>query len=308
MKADQDKVSRRALFGGAGATLAAGALLPALPSPASAAAEGDRASGENGAKPPCQFRLGLVTEGVAGEWTLEEMLLQFERFGFHAAGIVPGRRHGISLALDPDARRQVYERTTNKTNVALFSVETPCTLDPADAGTQRATLDLAAEYARLAFEINAAGILIRPGAGISVGETASPEDLDQAAALLKAMAETAAGYSLEVWVEMSGDAPGLPADLRGILDRCGHPSAGIAWSCRIADGSGGTLAAAFGEVREHLRCVHLGELWTLYPYADLFRLLRESGYDRYTLARLRPTSDPEGVLRYYRRLWEVLAG
>ncbi|MEX2579868.1 MAG: hypothetical protein WD342_12490 [Verrucomicrobiales bacterium] len=300
MKDTPEQMSRRALLRGGAGTCLAGGLLASSP----ARAGEDEAAGGKGADAPREFRLGLVTEGVAADWTLEEMLLKYERFGFDAAGVVLGRGHGISLEANFDARRQFLERTTNKTDVDLFSIETPCTLDPA---TAEAHVALAAEHALLAFETNTEGIVVRPCAEIGDGQPASAKRVDEAGDVLKAMAEAAAAHDREIWLEMSGDAPGLPATLRKIVERCDHPAAGIAWNCRIADVRGGSVAGAFDEVREHLRCVHLGELWTAYPYADLFRLLRESGYDRYTLARIPATPDPERVLRYYRRLWEALS-
>ncbi len=46
---------------------------------------------------------------------------------------------------------------------------------------------------------------------------------------------------------------------------------------------------------------------TDYPYRDLFRLLRESGYQGYCLAELsQESSDPVTVMKYYRALFDAL--
>ena len=48
-----------------------------------------------------------------------------------------------------------------------------------------------------------------------------------------------------------------------------------------------------------------------YPYRELFRLFRESGYDRVTLCEVgRSITDPSAALeflRYYKALWTELA-
>jgi hypothetical protein len=36
---------------------------------------------------------------------------------------------------------------------------------------------------------------------------------------------------------------------------------------------------------------------------EFFRLLRESGYDRYTLAEVPDSKEPERFLKYYKALW-----
>ena len=40
-----------------------------------------------------------------------------------------------------------------------------------------------------------------------------------------------------------------------------------------------------------------------YPWRELLALLREAGYDRFTLAEIQDSPDRERLLRYYRALW-----
>ena len=40
-----------------------------------------------------------------------------------------------------------------------------------------------------------------------------------------------------------------------------------------------------------------------YPYRELFTLMKQSGYDRWTLCEAAESQEPERVLRYYRALW-----
>ena len=70
----------------------------------------------------------------------------------------------------------------------------------------------------------------------------------------------------------------------------------------------GAKVSNFRLLADRIGEVHINELYREeYPYRDLFRLLRESGYQGYCLAELGQTSsDPLTVMRYYRALFNEL--
>ena len=55
------------------------------------------------------------------------------------------------------------------------------------------------------------------------------------------------------------------------------------------------------------RTAHINELYSGYPYRELFCLLRSAGFEGYCLAECQGTSDPLHVMRYYRALWQELS-
>ncbi|HEX4070491.1 MAG TPA: hypothetical protein VHX68_04960, partial [Planctomycetaceae bacterium] len=55
------------------------------------------------------------------------------------------------------------------------------------------------------------------------------------------------------------------------------------------------------------RTCHINELYSGYPYRELFSLLRSAGFEGYCLAECQATSDPLQVMRYYRALWQELS-
>ena len=63
-----------------------------------------------------------------------------------------------------------------------------------------------------------------------------------------------------------------------------------------------------------LKSCHINEIYKdstgVYPYRELFRLLREINYDRYTLVEIGRTpvdaASGEDMLRYYKALWTEL--
>ncbi|HET8547948.1 MAG TPA: hypothetical protein VFL57_08090, partial [Bryobacteraceae bacterium] len=55
-----------------------------------------------------------------------------------------------------------------------------------------------------------------------------------------------------------------------------------------------------------IRSAHINELYSPYPWRELFTLLRQMKYDRYTLCECPESPQPERFLRYYAALWREL--
>ena len=71
----------------------------------------------------------------------------------------------------------------------------------------------------------------------------------------------------------------------------------------------GSVEESFELLRPFIRCCHITDLWSDYPYAELFSLLQASGYDRFTLCEYHETVPAEAGadwLRRYRKRWEEL--
>ena len=115
--------------------------------------------------------------------------------------------------------------------------------------------------------------------------------------------------------KVHGAVTQIPKNMRTIMDACGHPSVGVTWNSNGTDVENGSVAAAFELLKPFIRSCHINDLENdaagKYPYRELFRLFRESNYDRATLCEVGrnfPNPD-EGaeVLRYYKALWTELA-
>ena len=97
--------------------------------------------------------------------------------------------------------------------------------------------------------------------------------------------------------------------MRRIMDACGHPAVGVTWNSNDSDVKGGSVKESFDLLRPFIRCCHITDLWSDYPYGELFALLKGSGYDRFTLCEYpEPVAASEGAawLRRYRKRWEDL--
>jgi sugar phosphate isomerase/epimerase len=139
----------------------------------------------------------------------------------------------------------------------------------------------------------------------------APEEktLEQIGRALAAAGKAAADEGVEIWLEVHGGGTALPANCRKIMDICSHPSVGITWNSNGTDVEGGSVKAGFDLLRPFIRCVHINDLWGSYPYRELFRLLKATGYAGFCLCEVGATIRPEDgatFLKCYQGLWKEL--
>ena len=94
--------------------------------------------------------------------------------------------------------------------------------------------------------------------------------------------------------------------MRTIMDACGHPNVGICWNCNPGEAVNGSVKPAFELLKPFILNVHLKSLAGSYPNREFFSLLRGIGYERYMLAEVAESKEPERFLQYYGALWREL--
>jgi len=89
-----------------------------------------------------------------------------------------------------------------------------------------------------------------------------------------------------------------------------HENARVCWNSNPEDLGGKGLEHNFKLVEKHLGdTVHIHDLVSGYPWRELFELLKAAKYEGWTLLEEgQPTQDPIRVMRYYRLLWQAMAG
>ena len=172
----------------------------------------------------------------------------------------------------------------------------------ADPAVVRKNIEGTKEYVRLAHDIGAPGVKVRPN-GIPKGA-----DLDatlrQIGRGLHEVGEDAAGFGVEIRVEVHGGTTQLVPNLAKIIAYADHPNVYVCWNSNPTDVKDGSIKENFALVGPKIREVHLRDLFDeAYPWRDLFALLDAQGFDGYTLAEIPESTDPERVLRYFRALW-----
>jgi sugar phosphate isomerase/epimerase len=192
--------------------------------------------------------------------------------------------------------------------VGIWGCGTVCEFHSPDQAVVRQNIETCRRFIQLAADIGGRGVKVRPNA--LPRDVPVPRTLEQIGRSLAQCGRVAADAGVEVWLEVHGSGTAHPPHIRTIMEHCNHPSVGVTWNSNPTDVRGGSVAEYFRLLRPWVRSCHINELYSGYPYRELFRLLREAGYDRVTLAEIAGMPDvpsAERLMRYYKALWTELA-
>jgi sugar phosphate isomerase/epimerase len=293
-------VNRRRFLQAAGALAAAGVTAhPAAAEPG----KGDT----NAAK----FRLGIVTYNIAQKWDVPTILKVCKGVGLSPVELRTTHKHGVEPSLSTDQRKEVRQRFADA-GIDIWGCGTTCEFHAPDADVVKKNIETCKEFVQLAADIGGKGVKVRPN-GLP-REVPVEKTLEQIGKALIPCGQAAADAGVEIWVEVHGNGTSHPPHVKTIMEQCGHPSVGLTWNSNGTDIKDGSVAEYFKLLRPWVRSCHINELYKdaagVYPYRELFRLFRETGYDRVTLCEVgkdMPTPEAgEEMLRYYKALWTEL--
>lgn len=252
------------------------------------------------------LHLGLVTYNVAKSWDLDTVLRLVGEAGLEGVEFRSTHAHGVEPSLSRSERAEVRRKCV-AAGMKQVSLGTACEFQSPDPAVVRKNVEEVREWVLLARDLGAKGIKVRPNGlpeGVPVEKT-----LEQIGQALTECGGFASDHGVEIWVEVHGQGTKEPANMRRIMDACGHPVVGITWNSNDSDVKGGSVRESFDLLQPFIRCCHITDLWSDYPYAELFSLLAGSGYRRFTLCEFPESvaaSDGAAWLRRYRKRWEEL--
>jgi sugar phosphate isomerase/epimerase len=291
------RLSRRRFVTAAG-TLAAGgvAAQTAVAGPVAAA---DR-------PPAARYRLGIVTYNIAAAWDVPTILRVCRSVGLSAVELRTTHKHGVEPSLSAAQRKEVRQRFADA-GVEIWGCGTVCEFQDPNPAVVEKNIDVCRQFVQLVADLGGKGVKVRPN-GLPP-KVPVPRTLEQIGKALIPCGRAAADAGVEIWVEVHGRGTDHPPHMRTIMETCNHRSVGITWNSNPADVADGSVSASFKLLRPWIKSVHINELHSGYPYRELFRLLRDTGYDRFTLAEIPGMPDVasgERLMRYYKALWSEL--
>jgi sugar phosphate isomerase/epimerase len=289
-------MDRRDFLAAAGA-LAGGAALP-FPAAAQQAAK---------------FRLGTISYMIGANLDLATFLKLCKDAKFEAVELRTTHAHKVEPTIGADERREVKKRIDDS-GVRLWGFGTVCEFHATDPAVVRKNIEDCRAFCKLAADLGAKGVKVRPN-GLPK-EVEPAKTLEQIGKALVECGKAAADAGVEIWVEVHGGGTQVPSNMRAIMDHCGHPSVGICWNSNPTDVKDGSIKEAFDLLKKDIKSCHINELWSGYPYRELFDGFKSIGYDRVTLMEVGGVAEapnakgPDAALRfmrYYRALWNELA-
>jgi sugar phosphate isomerase/epimerase len=258
------------------------------------------------------FKLGMVTYNTAAQWDLPTLLKVSKATGIAAVECRTTHKHGVEPTLTADQRAAVRKQFADS-GVVFWGCGSVCEFHAPDPAVVKKNIETCKQFVELVHDLGGTGVKVRPN-GLPK-QVPVEKTLEQIGKALAECGRQAEGFGVEIWVEVHGAGTQEPANIKTIMEHCGHKSVGLTWNSNPTDVKDGSVKASFEMLKPWIKSCHINDLYkdlsTAYPYRELFRLLREANYDRYTLIEVGRTppdvATGEEFLRYYKALWTELA-
>jgi hydroxypyruvate isomerase len=251
------------------------------------------------------MRLGAVTYNALKDWDIEKIIATLEEIGFEAVELRTEHKHGVEPTIGKEERERVRKRFQSS-RVRLLSYGTTCEFHSPDPAERQRQVDIGRQFVQLAHDTGAWGIKVRPNAfppGVPKETT-----IRNIGTSLRELGDYGQRYGVEIWMEVHGRETQLPPVCAAIMKAAGHKNVGLCWNSNPTDVVNGSVKQSWALLRSWVKSAHITELANpAYPYRELFALMRQSGYDRYTLCEAQESKEPERFLRWYKALWTELA-
>jgi len=248
------------------------------------------------------MKLGLVTYQMAKDWDLPTILGNCQAAAFEGVELRTGHAHGVEPTLNRSQRAEV-RRMFSGSPVQLVGLGSVCEYHSPDRAELRRNIEQTKRFVDLAADLGAGGVKVRPNALV---EGVRPEQtLEQIGTALRECGRYASGNGVQIRLEVHGRGTQRVASIRSILDICAQPNVVACWNSNAQEVVNGSIASDFALLAGRIGLVHTRDMWAEgYPWRELFGLLKESGYDGFTLIEGDPTDRPIEDMKRQRAMWE----
>lgn len=296
----ENRLDRRQFLGRSLTMISAGGLAGSVP--LSAVAGEQAAAG--GDAPPRKFRLGMVTYMMGAKMDVPTLIKTLKEVQFEGVELRTSHAHGVEPTLSAEKRREVKKQFEDS-GIILWSLGTTCEFHSPKADELRKQIQTCGEFCKLAKDVGARGVKVRPNN--LPKEVPVEKTLEQIGKSLIECGKMAEDNGVEVWLEVHGGVAD-PVKIRTIMDICNHPKVGVCWNSNASDVKDGSVKENFLLLRKNLLTCHITDLFNeKYPWRELFTLMRQTNYDRFTLAEIQAAPDPVSALKKYREQWLALS-
>jgi len=252
------------------------------------------------------MKLGTVTYNLAKDWDIEAIIQKLSANRFEGVELRTTHAHGVELSLTAAQRAEVRRRFQDSP-ITLVGLGGTYEYHSSDPAVLRANIEGTKQYARLAADVGASGIKVRPNNVEDDKGIPREQTFEQIGRAFDECAAFAADYGVEVRMEVHGHVTQEPANFRQIMQHVGHPNARVCWNCNAPDvGEDGSIKSNFDALSDRISLVHMRDLyWPDYPWKELMVLLQGINYQGFCLAEIPETAEPERIMGYYRALFDA---
>jgi sugar phosphate isomerase/epimerase len=224
---------------------------------------------------------GLVTYMWGADWDLPTLLKNCAKTGALGVELRTTHAHGVEPTLNDAQRADVRKQFADSgvTNVGIGSNER---FDSPDPEMLKKSIEATKEFIRLSHDVGGSGVKVKPDSF----HTNVPREktIEQIGRALNDVADYGAGFGQQIRLEVHGQCAELPT-IKAILDVATNPNVAVCWNSNPQDLQGQGLEFNFKLVSGRFGdTCHVHELSDpKYPYAQLFKLLVQAGYNGWLL-------------------------
>ncbi len=251
------------------------------------------------------MKLCLLTFNLGRDFELDELIEVCDRYGYEGVECRAQADHGHGIELDttPEERAEIKAKF-EAAHVNLAGISTGARFESLDPAERQEQIDISRQFIDLAADVGAPRIRVF---GNAFPEGADKDEvIENVGAALREIAEHAEGTGVDCNLEMHGDFYRWEYTLRAV-ELADHDRIGVVYNCDRREPNWGPISTFIDPVKDYLRHVHLHDIESsVYPYQDLFRILRNLGYHGYVSLEASPSEDAERVIALYARLYECM--
>jgi len=253
------------------------------------------------------MRLGLVTYNMAKDWDIPTIIEKCAATGFEGVELRTTHAHGVESNLSK-AEREKVRKIFEDSPVELVGLGTAFEYHAVDPDEVRRNIEGTKEYVKLAHDVGAPGVKVRPNGFQDEAGIPREKTIEQIGLALRECGEFAKDYGVEIRLEVHGRETSKLPYIRQMLDVADHDNVFICWNSNQTDiDESGSVKANFNLVKDRIGLVHINELWKEaygeYPYRELFSLLKGIDYRGFCCAEIAGNPEPERFMKFYRALF-----
>ncbi|MBX7258014.1 MAG: sugar phosphate isomerase/epimerase [Candidatus Hydrogenedentes bacterium] len=253
------------------------------------------------------MKLGMVTYNMGKDMDVPTLIAFCQDTGLEGVELRTEHKHGVELTLTA-AQRADVKRMFADSPVQIAGLGSTYEFHSPNPEVVKQNIDGAIAYCRLASEVGASGIKVRPNGlpeGVPVEKTC-----EQIGKALKQVATFGADLGVQVRLEVHGKDSSDPKMIRKMMDAADHPNALVCWNSNKGDmDENGSIEANFNLLKDKIAHAHITDIGVYqYPWQDLFNRLKAIDYKGWCLAEISYNAEPNRFMKYYRTMFDLYTG
>jgi sugar phosphate isomerase/epimerase len=227
------------------------------------------------------MQFGLVTYMWGADWNLPQLIANCEKAGAAGVELRTTHAHGVEPEISTAQRREVKRRFADSP-IKLVGLGSNEDFHDVDGESLRKSIERAKAFIKLSHDVGGTGVKVKPND--LPREVEQQKTIEQIGKALNQLGAYAADYGQQLRLEVHGQCAPLPI-IASIMHVSDHKNVAVCWNSNPQDLKEPGLEHNFNLVKDRFGAtLHARQLeGNQYPYAELFKLLKNIRYNGWLL-------------------------